>query len=176
MRPSLCELADLTARQILTERDQEEAGQQLLKQSRREIVVLSLGPGTRCWLRWKDASGLRLFRSPARSTLGVGDSALAGVVVGLWRGMPPRDAIRIGMAAGATALQGSDTQLRRRSDVERLYNEEGLSDDRYACFFDLDTWRDYVTSAGFEEVGHYYRPPGLPRHKQPWLATVWRKA
>ena len=51
-----------------------------------------------------------------------------------------------------------------------------LSDDRYACFFDLDTWRDYVTLAGFEEVDHYYRPPGLPRHKQPWLATVWRKA
>jgi SAM-dependent methyltransferase len=54
-------------------------------------------------------------------------------------------------------------------------NEEGLSDDRYACFFDLETWRDYVTSAGFEEVCHYYRPPGLPRHKQPWLATIWRK-
>jgi hypothetical protein len=50
-----------------------------------------------------------------------------------------------------------------------------LSDDRYACFFDLDTWRDYVTSARFVEVGHYYRPPGLPRHQQPWLATVWRK-
>jgi SAM-dependent methyltransferase len=54
-------------------------------------------------------------------------------------------------------------------------NEEGLSDDRYACFFDLDTWRDYMTSADFVEVGHYYRPPGLPRHKQPWLASVWRK-
>jgi hypothetical protein len=25
------------------------------------------------------------------------------------------------------------------------------------------------------EVGYYYRPPGLPWHKQPWLATVWRK-
>jgi hypothetical protein len=33
----------------------------------------------------------------------------------------------------------------------------------------------YLTSAGFVEVGHYYRPPGLPPHKQPWLATVWRK-
>ena len=54
-------------------------------------------------------------------------------------------------------------------------NEEGFSGDRYSCFFDLDTWRDYVTAAGFVEVKHYYRPPGLPRHKQPWLATVWRK-
>lgn len=54
-------------------------------------------------------------------------------------------------------------------------NEEGLSGDRYCCFFDHDTWRDYVTAAGFFQVRHYYRPPGLPRHKQWWLATVWRK-
>jgi len=55
-------------------------------------------------------------------------------------------------------------------------NEEGLSDGRYCCFFDLDTWRDYASAAGFLELHHYYRPPGLPRRQQPWLATVWRKA
>ena len=54
-------------------------------------------------------------------------------------------------------------------------NEEGFSGDRYSCFFDLDTWRNYVSAAGFIEVRHYYRPQGLPRHNQPWLATVWRK-
>jgi SAM-dependent methyltransferase len=55
-------------------------------------------------------------------------------------------------------------------------NEEGFSGDRYGCFLDNDTWRDYVTAAGFLQVRHYYRPAGLPRHKQWWLATVWRKA
>ncbi len=55
-------------------------------------------------------------------------------------------------------------------------NEEGVSGDRYSCFFDLTAWRAYVTAAGFIEVRHYYRPPGLPRHRQPWLATVWRKS
>jgi SAM-dependent methyltransferase len=54
-------------------------------------------------------------------------------------------------------------------------NEEGLTGDRYCCFFDPDTWRRYVSAAGFLEVRHYYRPPGLPRDRQPWLATVWRK-
>jgi SAM-dependent methyltransferase len=54
-------------------------------------------------------------------------------------------------------------------------NEEGLSDGRYCCFFNLETWRAYVTAAGFSEIRHYYRPPGLPRDEQPWLATVWRK-
>jgi len=54
-------------------------------------------------------------------------------------------------------------------------NEEGLEGSRYSCFFDLDTWRDYVIDAGFVELQHYFRPTGLPRHRQPWLATVWRK-
>jgi SAM-dependent methyltransferase len=54
-------------------------------------------------------------------------------------------------------------------------NEEGFSGDRYSCFLGLDTWRNYVSAAGFVEVRHYYRPPRLPRHQQPWLATVWRK-
>jgi SAM-dependent methyltransferase len=54
-------------------------------------------------------------------------------------------------------------------------NEEGLSGERYGCFHDLDTWRKYVSAAGFSEVGHYYRPAGLPRDQQPWLATIWRK-
>jgi SAM-dependent methyltransferase len=54
-------------------------------------------------------------------------------------------------------------------------NEEGFADGRYACFYDFPTWRRLVESAGFELLEHYYRPPGKPRHQQPWLATVWRK-
>lgn len=54
-------------------------------------------------------------------------------------------------------------------------NQEGFSGDRYSCFLDLDTWRDYVTAVGFCEVQFYYRPSGLPCAQQPWLATVWRK-
>ena len=55
-------------------------------------------------------------------------------------------------------------------------NVEGMSGGRYACYHDLDGWRAYVTAAGFVELGHYYRPSGLPRERQFWLATVWRKA
>ena len=54
-------------------------------------------------------------------------------------------------------------------------NEEGFSGGRYGCFFDLDTWRNYVTAAGFFELRCYFRPAGLPCNRQPWLATVWRK-
>jgi SAM-dependent methyltransferase len=54
-------------------------------------------------------------------------------------------------------------------------NEEGWSRGRYGAYHDLAAWRRFVTGAGFTELEHYYRPPGLPRSEQPWLATVWRR-
>jgi SAM-dependent methyltransferase len=53
---------------------------------------------------------------------------------------------------------------------------EGWTGDRYGAFHDWETWRGYVGAAGFTELSHYYRPPGLPRENQPWLASVWRKS
>jgi len=52
---------------------------------------------------------------------------------------------------------------------------EGHDGDRYGCWMRLETWRDYVTEAGFVEIEHYYRPRGRAIEVQPWLATVWRK-
>src|SRR5262249_26780106 len=45
-----------------------------------------------------------------------------------------------------------------------------------ACHYhDLDAWRRYMSVAGFAELSHYYRPAGVPRERQPWLASVWRR-
>jgi SAM-dependent methyltransferase len=54
-------------------------------------------------------------------------------------------------------------------------NQEGWFNGRYCVYHDLDQWRRFMTGAGFAEVEHYYRPAGLPREEQPWLASVWRK-
>ncbi|MBZ8143729.1 SAM-dependent methyltransferase, partial [Rubrivivax gelatinosus] len=53
--------------------------------------------------------------------------------------------------------------------------QEGWNGDRYGAFHDWPTWRTLVMAAGFDELEHFYRPPGLPRQQQPWLASVWRK-
>ena len=54
-------------------------------------------------------------------------------------------------------------------------NEEGWNRGRYGAYHDLERWRRYLQAAGFAELGHYYRPPGLPRAQQPWLASIWRR-
>lgn len=54
-------------------------------------------------------------------------------------------------------------------------NQEGWSGGRYGVWYDWPTWREHVLAAGFVELEHYYRPAGLPREQQPWLASVWRR-
>ena len=54
-------------------------------------------------------------------------------------------------------------------------NEEGWNGERYGAYYNLERWRELVLAAGFAEMTHYYRPPGLPRAQQPWLASLWRK-
>ena len=54
-------------------------------------------------------------------------------------------------------------------------NEEGWNRGRYGAYHDLETWSRFLTDAGFAEHTHYYRPAGLPREQQPWLASVWRR-
>jgi SAM-dependent methyltransferase len=61
------------------------------------------------------------------------------------------------------------------SSNPRGENEEGWSGERYGVFYNLERWQELVTAAGFVEIIHYYRPPGLPREQQPWLASLWRK-
>lgn len=62
------------------------------------------------------------------------------------------------------------------SSNPRGSNEEGWNDGRYGAFHDLAHWRAHMAAAGFSELEHYYRPAGLPREQQPWLASVWRRA
>ncbi|MDB5752020.1 MAG: SAM-dependent methyltransferase [Ramlibacter sp.] len=57
----------------------------------------------------------------------------------------------------------------------RGQNEEGWNRGRYGVYHDLAAWRGFLQAAGFVELEHYYRPPGLPLEQQAWLASVWRK-
>ena len=60
------------------------------------------------------------------------------------------------------------------SSNPRGANEEGWNRGRYGVYHDLESWRRFMTGAGFVELEHYYRPAGLPLQQQPWLASVWR--
>lgn len=55
-------------------------------------------------------------------------------------------------------------------------SNEGWSGQRYGNFMELEDSRAYLEGAGFIVLDYYYRPAGLPRAAQPWLAIVSQKA
>ncbi len=61
------------------------------------------------------------------------------------------------------------------SSNPRGRNEEGWNRGRFGAYHDLAAWRALLAGAGYTELGHYYRPSGLPPEQQPWLASLWRK-
>lgn len=54
-----------------------------------------------------------------------------------------------------------------RGDVEGWSSPE-----RYGNFMQYENSLSYLEKAGFELINHYYRPEGLPREEQKWLAMV----
>lgn len=45
----------------------------------------------------------------------------------------------------------------------------------WVCWLSESSWKAHCVKAGFVLEDLYYRPPGLPRERQPFLATVWRR-
>lgn len=52
---------------------------------------------------------------------------------------------------------------------------ESFSNGRYAHYMEWEEYSQFLKEAGFTPLLHYYRPKGLPRDQQPWLAVVSQK-
>jgi hypothetical protein len=55
-------------------------------------------------------------------------------------------------------------------------DRQGFSGGRFGAYHSPERWAELVSSAGFTEILRYFRPAGLPRDQQPWLATLWRRS
>jgi len=51
-------------------------------------------------------------------------------------------------------------------------NSEGWSGNRYGNFIEFEEASTLLQAAHFSILSHYYRPEGVPKNQQPWLAIV----
>lgn len=121
LKPNLGELSSLTGMQELDNESADEAAKQLINEGKAEIVVVSLGPQG-AYLISKDES----IHVPAPSvkklsTVGAGDSMVAGMVAILAKGGSHLDMARMGVACGSAATMSTGTGLFTKENAERLY-------------------------------------------------------
>lgn len=123
LKPSLHEFEELTGETNCEESHLPILARKLIDSRQCAILVVSLGARGVFWMSALDRGRLAAPTVPVRSSVGAGDSMVAGIVLSLARGRPLGDAVRFGVAAGAASVMNPGTELCRAGDVERLYGQ-----------------------------------------------------
>ncbi len=121
VKPSARELANLVERPLPDEAAIEVAARELAASNPVEVVVASIGAGGAIVVT-SDGQSTRL-RAPTvqvRSAVGAGDSMVAGLAVGISRGLGLDDAVALGVAAGTATVLTDGTELCSPDDVDQL--------------------------------------------------------
>jgi 6-phosphofructokinase 2 len=122
VKPNLGELSKISGTDNLELDDVDEAAQALIAQGICEVVVVSMGAAG-AMLVTKDM--YKIFPAPAvprKSTVGAGDSMVAGMVWSLQQGKSLEEMTMMGVACGTAATMNEGTKLFRKEDVLRLYD------------------------------------------------------
>jgi 6-phosphofructokinase 2 len=121
LKPNLGELSRLSGRGELDNESADEAAKQLIDEGKAEIIVVSMGPQG-AYLVTKDET-LHVPAPSVRklSTVGAGDSMVAGIVYILANDGTLSEAVRMGVACGTAATMSKGTGLFTKENAEKLY-------------------------------------------------------
>ena len=122
IKPNLGELSMLNGVEELNDEDIVTSARSIIEKGGAEVIVVSMGASGAC-LVTKDAT--YNCPSPAvrkKSTVGAGDTMVAGMVLAMLNGYPWQDVLRYGVAAGTATTMNSGTELCKKNDVERLFS------------------------------------------------------
>jgi len=120
LKPNLRELSELVGVEELLPGEIEAAARKLLSREKCKAVVVSLGAGGALLVTPEKALRMTAPIVKQRSTVGAGDSMVAGIVLSLLHGKSIEEAVRYGIASGTAATLNNGTELCRKEDVERL--------------------------------------------------------
>jgi 6-phosphofructokinase 2 len=123
IKPNLRELRDLSEKQLEDETHQVAVAQRLVEEGQCSAVMVSLGAAGALMVLEDGCERVRAPTVSIKSKVGAGDSMVAGITLALDRGRSLGDAVRFGVASGAAAVMTPGTELCRREDAEKLYQE-----------------------------------------------------
>ena len=123
VKPNRNELSRMVGRELADHADLARAARELIDAGRVEVVAVSLAEDGLLLVTREGPEHVAAPTVEMVSAVGAGDSTVAGIVVGLARGMPLTDAARLGAAAGSAAVMTEATELCRPEDVARLFAE-----------------------------------------------------
>lgn len=119
-KPSLRELRQLTGQPLFDEASQVAAARALIDAGQVGLVAVSLGESGAMVVTADGAWRAQALSVPVASTIGAGDSFVAGLVWGLAQGQAPERAFALALATSAAAVMSAGTALADPTEVARL--------------------------------------------------------
>lgn len=121
IKPNSSELCKMLNVETLDKNEISDAAQQAIADGFAEIIVVSMGPDG-AWLVTADEKYF-VAAPPVekKSTVGAGDSMVAGITYSLQKQLSMKEAIRFGVACGSAATMNHGTQLFHKADAEKLF-------------------------------------------------------
>lgn len=122
IKPNFAELQEL-ADHAIPPGELEQFAKQIVESGGSKVVIVSLGAAGALLLTDEGVERVRAPTVPIKSKVGAGDSMVAGITLSLSRGRSISHAVVFGVAAGASAVMTPGTELCRRDDTERLFEQ-----------------------------------------------------
>lgn len=122
LKPNLGELAALAGRQDekLSNEDVKNLSREIISKGKCEVFVVSMGAAGAMLIT---ATASWQFTPPKvtpKSTVGAGDSMVAGIIHALQQGKSIEDAVKLGVACGTAATMNAGTELFKPEDLTSL--------------------------------------------------------
>ncbi|MCY7291568.1 MAG: 1-phosphofructokinase family hexose kinase [Ferruginibacter sp.] len=121
IKPNQRELAQLAGKEFLDSHKQEEFATSLVQAGRVNYVIVSLG-SKGALIVSKD--GVNYQTPPSvevKSTIGAGDSMLAGIIYGLLKNESPQNILKWGIACGTAATMQEGTDLAQHDNINVVF-------------------------------------------------------
>ena len=121
LKPNLGELASLSGVEKINDKEAVNIAKDLIKKGRCEIVVISMGEKGAMLVTKNETHFVDPPDVIRKSTVGAGDSMVAGIVFSLSKKRSLEEVLRYGVACGTAATMNPGTELCKKADVENLF-------------------------------------------------------
>lgn len=120
MKPNQRELAQLAGKEFLSSAEQESFAIELIKSKKAEYVVVSLG-ARGAFIA--SSEGIFYKSTPSvkvKSTIGAGDSMVAGLIYGIQQGFSPENMLKWGVICGVATTMSEGTGLATKENIDKV--------------------------------------------------------
>ena len=121
LKPNLNELSSLLGKKELSIEEVAPAAKEIIEKRYCEVLLVSLGEKGAMLFTQHDQLKVSAPKVEKKSTVGAGDSMVAGFVLSLSQGKNFENALRYGVACGTAATMQPGTELCNKKDADALY-------------------------------------------------------